>query len=115
MGSNFDLEKLIKLTEKCHEVTVMWFTKEGRTQEGSDSNGSPGLMLELLQELKVRRLAQYNMKVDEAMLFVSENQGFRDPEALAEALKMTVSDARALMAVLEYADMIERRKTSEDN
>ena len=113
MGSKFDLEKLLKLTEECHEVTVMWFGKDGRSL--GDSNGEPTLMHELLQELEVRRTALYNMKVDEAMLFVSENQGKVNPENMAVALKMTVEDAEALMIVLRYADMIERRSISKDN
>ncbi|KKN81515.1 hypothetical protein LCGC14_0317740 [marine sediment metagenome] len=115
---NWKLDELINLTEKCHEVTVMWFAKEGRPLKGSDPNGSPDLMLPLLKELKMRRMAQHNMKIDEAMRFVSENengQGATSPEALSAALKMTVADATALMIVLEYADMIERRSIGDDN
>lgn len=115
---NLELDKLIKLTEKCHEVTVMWFDKEGRPLKGSDPNGSPDLMLLLLKELEMRRMAHHNMKVDEAMLFVSENEnkkGAINPVAMSAALKMGVDDATAILIVLKYADMIERRSIGEDN
>lgn len=46
-----DLAKLKKLTEECHEVTVMWFTEAGRPVDGSDSSGSPTLMGQLLQHI----------------------------------------------------------------
>lgn len=45
-----DLEKLKKLNETCHEVTVMWFTKKGRSL--GDSNGSPTLIAEMVAEIE---------------------------------------------------------------
>ena len=116
MAEQFDLEEMRRLTEECHEVTIMWFDKEGKSL--GDPNGMPGVMPALIQELRVRRVAFRNMKVDEAMRFISENQeqdGGVSPEALANALKMTVNDAAALMVVLEYADMIKTRLPGERN
>jgi DNA-directed RNA polymerase subunit M/transcription elongation factor TFIIS len=52
-----DLEKLKKFNEICHEVTVMWFTKQGRPVEGSDSSGSPTLMAEIVAEIESLRAA----------------------------------------------------------
>ncbi len=47
-----DLEKLKRLTEECHEVTVMWFNKKGRALEGSGLAGSPTLMPALLDHIE---------------------------------------------------------------
>ena len=113
MGSKFDLENLIKLTEECHEVTVMWFGKDGKSL--GDSNGEPTLIPELLQELEVRRAAHREMKVDEALTFLLENPGLKDVGPLADAMKMTVGDATALLVMLKYSGLIEKSKISEEN
>lgn len=116
MAENFDLDELRQLTEECDEVRIMWFNKEGWSL--GDPNGMPEVMPALLEELRLRRVVFRNMKVDEAMRWLADNrgpEGIIDLEGLADALKMTATEAAALLVVLEYANMIEPVKPGERN
>ena len=80
-----DLEKLKKLNEICHEVTVMWFDKEGRPSEGSDPSGSPTLMPEIAAEIEAMRA------VLEATGKAMDVLGIKQKDCEIEELKKSLS------------------------
>ena len=91
----FDLEKILKLTEECHEVTIMWFTKEGKSM--GDPNGSPDLLLAMLEgikELKQSLAHCQNQSID----YVQAIDSLKNE--LEKIAKATVSDLASAKVVV---------------
>ncbi len=67
------------------------------------------------EELRVRRLAQHNMKFDEAMVLIVRSGGRISAEALGEGLKITLKQSEALIIVLNMAGLVEGVEGWRDN